>query len=545
VVNIKMRGAEHVARALRDKGIETVFSLSGNQIMPVYDALFGTGIRIIHTRHEGSAVYMAEAAAQITGNVGIVLITAAPGFANGLSAMYTARASETPLVILSGDSPLSRDGRGAFQELDQCTAASALVKASFRAAGPSGLYDDVIRAIELAQCDRPGPVHLALPDDVLRSVAIVDTAATVIPRPIRQVEATATADLIEEIQAAVADSASPMFLGGPAFCRPSGKCIMRNLSAHFNVPAVTFESPRGLRAPRLGAFAEVAGKADLVVTFDKPLDFMIGFGDAPILNSACNIIQIDPEAEVLARDRTAHAERNLRQHCASSAVVIRHLLATKEQVQHGANIWREEVESAIAYRPPSWERAPTAGPINSLCFATAISTYMASHPDATLIIDGGEIGQWSQALADADVAIINGPSGAIGASIPYAIGAQVARSDAPVLSVMGDGTAGFYLAEFETAVRTNTPFVALIGNDAKWNAEHQIQLRDYGEERAFACELTPARYDRVATELGGYGEHITEVEHILPAIDRAFASGKPACINVSINGQAAPAISRK
>ena len=102
------RGADLLVEGLKEAGVETVFSLSGNQIMPVYDALYGSGIRIIHTRHEGAAVYMAEAAAQVTDRTGVALLTAGPGFANGLSAMYTALESETPLVVLSGDSPSGR-----------------------------------------------------------------------------------------------------------------------------------------------------------------------------------------------------------------------------------------------------------------------------------------------------------------------------------------------------------------------------------------------------------------------------------------------------
>ena len=100
--------------------------------------------------------------------------------------------------------------------------------------------------------------------------------------------------------------------------------------------------------------------------------------------------------------------------------------------------------------------------------------------------------------------IINGPSGAIGAGIPYAIAARAGKTDAPVIALMGDGTAGFHFMELETALREDLPFVAVVGNDARWNAEHQIQLRDYGPSRTHACELLPARYDQVAIGLGGH-----------------------------------------
>ena len=543
MADVGMRGAEHIAKALQDHNVRVVFSLSGNQIMPVYDALFASSIRIVHTRHEAAAVYMAEALAQITGDVGVALITAAPGFANALSAFYTARESETPLLVLSGDAPLARDGRGAFQELDQCAAAAPLVKASCRALHAGSLYDDVTRAIALAKSGRPGPVHLALPDDVLRQLAVAGAAASVLPSA--QKQPSASVALIEEIQTALDNSSAPLLLAGPVFCRPPWKPTLGTLADRLNVPVVTFESPRGLRAPRLGAFGEVSGAADLVVSFGKPLDFMIGFGERPVLRDDCKIIQIDADAGVLARDANAHTSRDLRQHCISPAAVIEKLIADCSSTLAGAAAWRGDVAAAIAHRPALWQQQLASGPINSLAFAKAIATFAAARPDATLIIDGGEIGQWSQALADAEFAIINGPSGAIGASLPYAVGARLARPDRDVITVMGDGTAGFYLAEFETAVRENIPFVAVIGNDARWNAEYQIQVRDYGEQRAFGCDLTPARYDRVAAELGGYGEYVKEAEHILPALERALVSGKPACVNVMIDGQAAPVISRR
>ncbi len=126
---IQKRGADHLVDSLATLGIDTVYSLSGNQIMPVYDALIGSGLRLVHTRHEAAAVHMAEADAQLTNRVGIALLTAGPGFANGLSAIFTAQQSQTPVLVLTGDAPLARDGHGAFQEMDQLTAAGTFAKA--------------------------------------------------------------------------------------------------------------------------------------------------------------------------------------------------------------------------------------------------------------------------------------------------------------------------------------------------------------------------------------------------------------------------------
>jgi len=164
-----MNGAAALTQTLRNAGVETVFSLSGNQIMPVYDAAIDSGLRIVHTRHEAAAVYMADGWAQVTGELGVALVTAAPGFANAISALYTARMQEVPVLFLSGDSPVGGDGTGTFQELDQVAIASPVVKHSVRAMSTETLGKTIAEAIRIAKSGRPGPVHVALPFDVLKN----------------------------------------------------------------------------------------------------------------------------------------------------------------------------------------------------------------------------------------------------------------------------------------------------------------------------------------------------------------------------------------
>lgn len=159
---------------------------------------------------------------------------------------------------------------------------------------------------------------------------------------------------------------------------------------------------------------------------------------------------------------------------------------------------------------------------------------------ATLVVDGGEFGQWAQAGLEARERLINGPSGSIGSAMPMAIAARLGRPTAPVFALLGDGTFGFHALEIDTALRYGLPFVAVVGNDARWNAEHQLQLKHYGAERAVACSLLPTRYDRVAEALGGHGEHVERASDLPAALARAVASGKPAVVNVVIDGVAAP-----
>jgi acetolactate synthase-1/2/3 large subunit len=164
--------------------------------------------------------------------------------------------------------------------------------------------------------------------------------------------------------------------------------------------------------------------------------------------------------------------------------------------------------------------------------------------NAVFVCDGGEFGQWAQACLSAQYRVINGPAGSIGSALPFAAAAKLAFPAANVVALLGDGTFGFHAAEFDTAVRYDLPFVAVVGNDARWNAEYQIQLRAYGPKRAIGCELAPSRYDLVAAALGGHGEHVTREDDLPAALQRAFQSGQPACVNAMIEGLPAPEISR-
>jgi acetolactate synthase-1/2/3 large subunit len=160
--------------------------------------------------------------------------------------------------------------------------------------------------------------------------------------------------------------------------------------------------------------------------------------------------------------------------------------------------------------------------------------------DAILVADGGEFGQWAQACLRAPRRVINGAAGSIGAALPLAAAAKLAFPDAPVVALMGDGTFGFHTSELDTAVRHGLGYLAVIGNDACWNAEYQIQLRAYGKERAHGLDLLPTRYGAVAAAFGAHGEDVTRGTDLAPALERAARAGRVACVNALIERVAAP-----
>ncbi|MCJ2063367.1 thiamine pyrophosphate-binding protein [Methylobacterium sp. J-088] len=535
-----LRGADIVARTLEALGVTRIFTLSGNHIMPVFDALLETGIALVHTRHEAACVHMADAWGRLTGEVGVALVTGGQGHTNGAAALTTALAAESPVLLLSGHAGLSELGRGAFQELAQADIARPMTKAAWTAGSVAALAPDLARAVRIAREGRPGPVHLSLPIDLLEtavpaaSVRIPDRAAAAIqlaePAP----------DLVADLLAALDGAERPLVACGPALCDASGRAAMAALAETLGLPVVGMESPRGINDPALGAFAEILARADLLVLLGKPLDFTLRFGAAPALAPDCRFAIVDPDPTLLAR---APAERLAVAGLADPRPVLATLTARGGPRRRDA--WHAEARAALAHRPAGWaDLRGKDGNLHPVELCRAVDAFLEHHRDGTLICDGGEIGQWPQALVGAGRRLINGVSGTIGASIPFAIAAALERPGAPVVAVLGDGTFGFHMAEFDTAVRYGIPFIAVVGNDARWNAEHQIQLRSYGSERTRHCDLLPTRYDAVVQALGGFGALVTGAADLPAALEAAHASGLPACINVMIASVPAPMIRR-
>jgi acetolactate synthase-1/2/3 large subunit len=544
-----MRGADVLIETLRRAGVRKVFTLSGNHTMPVFDAALGSGIDLVHVRHEAAAVHMADAWARMTGEVGTALVTGGAGHANAIGALCTACASESPVLLLSGHASLAELGLGAFQELRQADLAEPVTKESWTARTAAGMPGDIARAMRIARSGRPGPVHVSLPFDVLEqpveTPAAWPQASAFEPEPMALEPQEA-----QRILAAIAAAARPLIVAAPGLCTRRGRALMAALEGAIGAPVIPMESPRGINDPALGCCAEVLAEADLIVLLGKPLDFTLRFGRSPPFHPQCRWIAIEPDPALAARIAKIPSERFARHAMADAMGAATALIDAASASPHGGadETWFERVRACTAYRPPSWQEVQkrSATPVHPAELCRQLNDVLARFADAVFISDGGEIGQWAQALIHAPERLINGPAGAIGASIPFAIAAKAARPAAAALAVLGDGSFGFHMAELDTAIRYDLPIVVVVGNDSRWNAEHQIQLRDYGAQRAHGCTLASGtRYDLVATALGGHGEFVTCAADLLPALERAFASGKPACVNVLIESVAAPVIRRE
>ena len=482
---MSLRGADVLARTLAEAGVRKVFTLSGNHVMPVFDAALEARLSLLHVRHEAAAVHMADAWGRLTGEPGIALVTGGPGHANALGALYTALAAQSPMVLISGHAPLEELGKGAFQEMPQAELAAPLTVASWTAQSADTIGDDIARALREA---RKGPVHLSVPNDVL-------DARTEAPIPRVELPTPSTAKIPPELM----NAKRPLVIAGPAAMRA------RRMGG---MPVIGMESPRGVNDPSLGRLAEILAKADVVLLLGKPLDFTLKFGKA--FAPECRIFNADA-AQVLPEPSLAQ------------------------------RAWFEEVEAALRYRPDEWAslRSEPGAPLHPVEVCREVQKLLEAR-DAVFVSDGGEFGQWAQACLRAPRRVINGVAGSIGSALPFAAAAKLAFPEAPVVALLGDGTLGFHLSEIDTAVRYGLGYVAVVGNDACWNAEHQIQLRAYGAARAHGLDLLPTPYGSVAAALGAQGADVSTVDGLASALQRFSASGKPALINVMIERAAAP-----
>ncbi|MGE0222278.1 MAG: thiamine pyrophosphate-binding protein [Acetobacteraceae bacterium] len=541
-----LRGADIVVRALEKAGHTRIFTLSGNHIMSLFDAAIDSRLELFHVRHEAATVHMADSYGRLTRQPGIAWVTGGPGHANAVGALFTALGQETPMVLMSGHTETDQLGRGGFQELKQVEMAAPVTKASWMATNTATVGMDVARAIRIATQGRPGPVHLSLPSDVLD--AVVPEDAVVWPDVSDfKAEPVELGDAATDVILSLIEGARrPLIIGAPVLANRPGRDLLRRVEAALGVPVCISEGPRGFNDATLGRYGDIARKADLVVLMGKALDFTLKFGAEPFFDPACRFISIDPDGAIL--DRAVQVKgRLLAFGCVADTYPAAEALIRRSAGRTIGDVdWVAEAHAAFASRPDSMASvvSRTPGKLHPAEVFRTLAPYLERHPDSVLICDGGEFAQWGQAMLSNDRRMINGVAGSIGSSLPMAGGARVVEKAAPVFAVLGDGTFGFHMSELETAVRLNLPYVAVVGTDARWNAEYNLQVRDYGPNRTFGCELDDTRYDLVAAAVGGHGEIVRSAAELPGALDRALASGKPAVVNVMIESIPSPVVRR-
>ncbi|NWF91695.1 MAG: thiamine pyrophosphate-binding protein [Syntrophaceae bacterium] len=539
----RISGGRLVAEALRKEGVKYLFTLCGSSIDPIYDACLDTGIRVIDTRHESAAVHMADVWSRITGGVGVSAVTSGPGHTNSLTGIATAWNALSRVIAISGNSEAVHDEMGPMHEMDQIAFVRRITKWSKLITDPTMIPKYMAIAFRQVMSGIPGPVHLSFAQDALLKKVDISLLKEFEPRQYRTESPPAgDPETVDQAARLLRSARRPaVIVGGGALWSKAGAAL-KKFAETYQVPIFSMGLGRGVfpddhplsfgyGSARLNGAARAFREADVIMLIGQRLNFRLNYGRPPTFNPEARLIEVDLCAEEIGRNRQVEigivGDVRIVLEQLNEAFDPRHPVDRKDWMARVCSYQRDFFEE---WRPclESSKR-----PIHPLRLCNEVRKLVDGN--STVVLDGGDILQWARismpAYGPARL-IDTGPIAGIGMGIPFAIGAKLARPEEKVILVSGDGSLGFHIMEFSTAVRHKTPFVAVISNDGAWGMIKNDQIGLYGDQRVVGTELGLIRYDKIVEDLGGYGELVEDPQDIAPALQRAFDSGLPACINV-------------
>jgi acetolactate synthase-1/2/3 large subunit len=529
-------GGHLVAKYLKEvEGVSTVFSLSGGHIDKIYDGFLEYGVRIIDVRHEQAAAMMAHAWSIHQDHPGVCLVTAGPGFTNVLTGLVNAYLDNAPLVVLCGVSPIRDCQRGALQEMNQLDMIKNVVKWSGTCYDIKRIPEYISIAFRHAISGRPGPVFLELPPDIL-SIK-VDEASLVYPKKKSAAYKTpADSDLVKKAAAMINKAQRPFIIGGSGVSFSKADKELLKFVEKTGIPTVLMNNGRGavpddhplsLWDGGQMAIMTAASQADVIIALGIRFTWLLMFGQ---VFPQAKVIRVDIEPTEIDRNRDSDIGL-----VGDLGLVLKQLNSEVTKKDHSA--WVKGLRDA--YLPLVQDeinaRQAPSDPIHPARLVEQVRK--AAGDDAIYVIDGGDtcyfglMGLKAKETSSV-IASASGLFGCLGTGIPFGIGTKVARPDKTVVVINGDGSFGFNAMEFDTAVRHKIPFVCVICNDQAWGMIKHGQELNYGKDRVIGSDLGVIHYEKMVEALGGHGEFVTKDEEIVPAIKRALASGKPACVNV-------------
>jgi acetolactate synthase-1/2/3 large subunit len=538
----KIDGGELLVRMLERAEIRGFFTLHGGHLDSIFMAAHAHRFRIIDMRHEQAAVQAADGWARTTGRTGVAIVTAGPGVADAVSGVVNAYVDAIPLLVIGGAAPLSEDERlplaGGF---DQLALMAPVTKWSHRVPHIDRIPDLVAQALRIAKTGRPGPVYLEIPIDV--AFAQSDEKQIFFPKRIQpQALPAPPADIVETAIDWLHAAERPVILaGGGAWFSGAGAelvalaertrtPVFSNGKAHGLVSADHPLCCRGVMNLAL-LDRKGAGRPDLVLVLGARLGLFTGGRGSRLIPRDARLIQVDIAGEEIGRNRDV--DLGIAADCRET---LRLLGAAARDRR-----WPERTKWISATRQASDAHrvifaqalAGEKAPIHPYRLADAIVRTV--NRDAIVIADGGETSSWMEMTSQVYEGghwLSHGYLAHLGTGMPFAIAAQLAHPDQQVVCVVGDGSVGLNFAEFDSMVRHRLPVVVIINNDQQWGMSAHGQDLIYGHGRRVATDLAPTRYDLAAAGFGCHAEHVVEPEDLLPALERALASGRPACVNV-------------
>jgi len=520
---------ELVALALKRAGVSHLFTLNGGHIWPILTGATEHGIRIVDVRHEQSAAFAAEGWAKVTRQVGVAAVTAGPGVTNAATALAQAQSGDSPIFVIGGRAPAARWGMGSLQEMDHIEVVRSLTKKAVTLESAEEAYSTAAECMRAALSRRTGPTFMDVPLDTFMLGAADAPEATEHLTP--DLGPPPDPDLVQHAARLIREAERPAVIAGGTVWWAHAEDALKDLVETAHLPLTVNGMARGVLPPGHRLFVQRArgpalGEADLIVVIGALLDFRLNYGQPPVFAEEARLIYIDADAYRKPRPAEVAIYGDVRSALVALVEAVR---GTPERTA-----WLEKLRQADAVsrrRDEVMTRSDSA-PVHPARLIAEVDRFV--DPDAIVVGDGGDFISFAGRLierARPGLWVDPGPFGALGSGPGYAMAAKLAHPDRQVVLLSGDGAFGFSAMEFDTMVRHDIPVVCVVGNNGIWALEKHPMLSMLGV--SIAADLgNRTRYDKVVQALGGYGEMVDRPEEIRPALERAFKSGLPACVNV-------------
>ena len=527
-------GYELVARALKNEGADTMFFIMGGPMLGAQDACRREGMRMIDVRHEQAAAMMANAYARLSGKAGVCSTASGPAATNLLTGLAHALTDAAPIIALGGASPIHQFHTEAFQEVDQLSMMRPACKWAGQAISARRMPEYINIAYRQALTGRMGPAYLDLPGDVLYARVNEEEVAWMQPAKTHH-RVLGDPGLVQEAVNMLARAQRPLLVSGSGILWSQAAAELEQFVNETGIPFFTTPQGRGVVPedhPRCFLSARNAAfrDADVVLFVGTRFNYVISHGRAPRFNPDAKIIQINIDPAEIGRSRpvdlgiAGDAKAVLQQMLA----LVRGKFEPKKDTPWIDALREQNIKGQSRLEPFMHSDAE---PVHPLRLCKEVRDFLPR--DGILVVDGQEIlnyGRQSIPTYMPGHRLNSGSFGTMGVGVPFGVGAKVARPDKPVLVLHGDGSFGMNAMEMDTAVRHNIPIVTVISLNGGWTADP--------EGGKIGRALGYQRYEKMMDAFGGHGEYVEKPAEIRPALERAFASGKAAIVNVKTDFRA-------
>ena len=528
-----------IARFLKARGVKRVYALCGGHIMPIWMRLDTEGIQIIDVRDERAAVYMAHAEAQLTGGLGVAMVTAGPGVTNAMTGIANANVARASVLVLSGTPPTYQENRGALQDMVHTDLVRSITRYAKTVREPDLVLQELDEAVSraLGHHGEPGPVYLDFPVNTLRSEV---PQSTVLPEhlaPKKRQDFYAPQHVIEQAMVKLWAAKRPLVItgrgaqgAGPALSKLLSRLNAAYLDTGESRGLVSEDHPSVVAAMR-GA---VMGQADVVLTVGRKLDFQLAYGSPAVFGDAEFIRIADCPSEL--RDN----RRGTVEVFSTPALAIEAILAcagnrTASTDQSWISGLHQQHKERSAKLLDTMRDAP-AGKDGLMHPNRLLYALRKALPEKSVVVaDGGDFLSFARVGLPATTYLDPGSLGCIGVGTPFGVAASLVKTDHTVLVATGDGSFGFNAMEMDTAARHKAPVLIVVANNGAW----AIEVRDQQETHGRVCgtRLQFADHAAMAKAFGLYAERVERAEDLDAAIERAMAN-RPALLDVLVTPEA-------